>query len=158
MAFLRNLFVGVGILLTSVGYANSYLPERATLIKVYDSKIKVTDDSVISLSYHLLANSQDQYSKALSHFYIGYIKKKRNDLRAAAHYIEAIHLMDKVDTTDVYLHMALRKNLGVLYKQYGDLENGIRYYQEAIPYAEAYDKTKPYEKQTNVISLKYNFG
>ncbi len=138
--------------------AASYLPERSTLIKVYNAEVKVEDDSILTLSYSLLANSDDNYAHALSHFHIGFIKNKKHDLRAAAHYIETIHLLEEADTTDIFLDMAVRKNLGVIYKQHGDLESGIRYYQEAIPYAAAYDKTRPYNKQTNVMSLKYNLA
>lgn len=139
-------------------FASDYLPQRHILIKEYDGDIKLTSDSILSISYSLLANSDDIYAQALAHFKIGFIKANNHDLRAAAHYIEAIHLLEKADTSDIFLEMAVRKNLGVIFKQHGDIESGIRYYQEAIPYAEAYDKTRPYKKQTNVMSLKYNLA
>lgn len=157
------MFRKVSILISLLGLMATtstfgYSEQRGLLIDVYDGVTKLEDDSILSLSHHLLENADDNYSFALSHFYIAFIKEKRHDLRAASHYIEAIHLLEEADTTDVFLDMALRKNLGVMYKQYGDIESGIRYYLEAIPFAEAYDKTRPFEKQTNVMSLKYNLA
>ncbi len=138
--------------------ALGYSSERRTLILEYDGIINLDEDSILNLSYHLLENTEDKYAIALAHYHIGYIKEEQHDLSAAAHYIEAIHLLEETDTSDVFLDMSLRKNLGVIYKQYGDIENGIRYYLEAIPFAEAYDKLRPFEKQTNVMSLKYNLA
>ncbi|GEM_PF-3244555 len=137
---------------------SSRTPDFPTLIKVYDGVVRLSDDEAYALATSILERSQDPYEIALAHYHIGYIKKRRNDLSSAKHYIEAIHLLEDTDTTDLFLELSLRKNLGVIYKQHGDIESGIRYYQEAIPFAEAYDKTLPFERQTNVMSLKYNMA
>lgn len=144
--------------LASAAFSKDYLRERSILIKEYDGVIKIDEDSILALSYTLLAQSNNLYAQALAHFKIGFVKENRNDLRAAAHYIESIHLLDKADTSDVFLDMAVRKNLGVIFKQHGDYESGIRYYQEALPFAAAYDKILPYKKQKYVMSLKYNMA
>lgn len=131
---------------------------RQLLIDVYDGLVKLEDDSIKSLAESLLQSSDDQYTLALSNFHLGFIKNLDHDLNGVAHYITAIHQLEDADTLDVFLDMALRKNIGAIYKQYGDLESGIRYYLEAIPFAEAYDKTRPFNEQTNVMSLKYNLA
>ncbi|MEQ9301155.1 MAG: tetratricopeptide repeat protein [Cyclobacteriaceae bacterium] len=131
---------------------------RKVLIDVYDGVLRLDNDSIQTVAQHLQQNSDDQYSLALSNYYIANHKNSLNDLRAASHYIEAIHQLEEADTLDVFLELSLRKNLGVIFKQNGDLESGLRYYLEALPFAEAYDKTRPFEKQTNVMSLKYNIA
>lgn len=148
------------LILLHVGSTYSYASDssRKTLINVYDGLIKLDYDSIWTLSNYLLENSEDQYALALSNYYVAYIKNLDNDLRAASHYIKAIHQLEKADTSDIFLEMSLRKNLGVIFKQYGDFESGIRYYLEALPFAEAYDKTRPFKKQTYVMSLKYNLA
>lgn len=137
---------------------SEYEPSRKILIDVYDGLLELESDSVQALAYSLQENSDNQYSLALSNYYIANYKSSKNDLRAASHYIEAIHQLEKSDTLDIFMEMSLRKNLGVIFKQNGDLESGLRYYLEALPFAEAYDKTRTFEKQTYAMSLKYNIA
>lgn len=155
----RKVFVLICVIYTQWSaplYASNQ--DRRILIDAYDGLIELTDDSLLNLCDRLIQTSQDHYALALANYHVGYIKKSRHDLNAAAHYIEGIHLLEEADTSDVFLEMSFRKNLGVLFKQYGDIDSGIRYYLEAIPFATAYDKLRPFEKQTHVMSLKYNLA
>ncbi len=85
-----------------------------------------------------LKSSTDEYTQALALYLSGYLYRKSGDnLKAAIDYSRSLSLLRSgLDTTDYFLELSVRKNLGSLWDIYLHYDRAIALYNEAIPYAE----------------------
>lgn len=95
--------------------------------------------------------SANSYDNAVGHFIAGHSHATSgHPLNATLEYHKALTALQSCDTSDLYLQISIRKNLGSIFDDFGQFEKAIQYYQTAIPFAQDYSKAELASIYTNM--------
>lgn len=86
-----------------------------------------------------LKENRDNYGKSIAFYLSGLLYRRSGDpVKAAVDYHRCLESLSRLDTTDYFLEISVRKNLGSIYDDFGAFQKAINIYEAAIPYAEKF--------------------
>ncbi|MEQ9402977.1 MAG: hypothetical protein RIM99_05285 [Cyclobacteriaceae bacterium] len=122
------------------------------LMEYYKGEINLSEQRIQTLIEETLDESPSNFLVAYA-YYLKAIRHKRSNAAFDAFeaYDRTIQYLAKSKMTSNYLQFSARRNQGVILKQHWLLQDAIKKYEEALPYAYDYNTD-------DALSVKYNLG
>ncbi len=108
-------------------------PTRNQLLDYWNREVDLTKDERKELALANIANSQDDYLKAVSHFIIGNFKIKTGEPASALiNYAQARYHLIESGTIDDKILGHIYRNKGILSRKYGEYGQAVSYFDSAM--------------------------
>ncbi|MEO9475827.1 MAG: tetratricopeptide repeat protein [Cyclobacteriaceae bacterium] len=125
---------------------------QGRLMDYYNGNIKTSPTEARTIVDEALADHKDGYHREIALLMSGYLHKKAGDpVKAFVDYDACYRGLSSLDTTDYYLEVSVRKNIGALLDNFKEYDQALKIYKEAVAFAKKYDRKE-------LASLYANMG